>query len=191
MSVTTKALGNVDLLVGGWSPFRPLDHEDELIFKEAMEGFVGVNYRPLMVSTQVVNGTNYRFECEAKVVSPQAQIEHALIEIYQPLEGRPQLYSITLENEHANHSQALYGGWSIWKPLTPENLEVFEQATHGLLGVQYTPLEVSTQVVAGVNYRFISEAKVVVPKAEPYKVMIEIFQPLQGEPIITNIHTIA
>ncbi|WP_299010896.1 hypothetical protein [uncultured Shewanella sp.] len=51
-----------------------------------MEGFVGVSYRPLMVSTQVVNGTNYRFECEAKIVSPDASIEQALIEIYQPLD---------------------------------------------------------------------------------------------------------
>lgn len=191
MSVTTKALGNVDLMVGGWSPFRPLDPEDLLIFNEAMEGFVGVSYRPLMVSTQVVNGTNYRFECEAKVVSPEASLEHALIEIYQPRDGRPQLRSITLENEHSSHSQALYGGWSAWGPLTPEGLEVFEQATQGLLGVKYTPLEMSTQVVAGMNYRFICEAKVVAPKAEPYKTMIEIFRPLKGEPIITNIHTIA
>ncbi|MCL1127917.1 hypothetical protein [Shewanella surugensis] len=191
MSVTTKALDNMSQMVGGWSPFRPLDDEDYLIFDEAMTNFVGVSYTPHQVSTQVVNGTNYRFECEAKVVSPSAAIEHALVQIYKPLEGKAQLVSITIENEHSSNSQALYGGWSPWGPLTAESLEVFDAATSRLLGVKYTPLEVSTQVVAGVNYRFICEARVVIPHAQPYRVMMEIFQPLEGEPIITNIRTIA
>lgn len=83
---------------------------------------------------------------------------------------------------------ALYGGWSTFsEDITPEAYEVFEKATEFLLGVSYEPVAFATQVVAGTNYRFFSNATVVYPNAPNTAVMIEIYQPLQGDPYITDI----
>ncbi|SIQ42043.1 hypothetical protein SAMN05880574_11284 [Chryseobacterium sp. RU37D] len=35
-----------ELVVGGWKKYHVLTSEDQKIFNEAMEGFVGVKYTP-------------------------------------------------------------------------------------------------------------------------------------------------
>lgn len=84
------------------------------------------------------------------------------------------------------------GGWSDFTPdLSAEDKAVFDEATGQLLGVDYTALAVSKQIVAGVNYRFEANAQVVTPDAPVRKVLIEIFQPLgQEQPYITQITNI-
>lgn len=80
-------------LVGGWSVYHPLTPEDQLVFNEALSGFVGVHYEPSEVSTQLVNGTNYRFKCNASV-PPADVIWQAIVEIYKPINGKPHIVSI-------------------------------------------------------------------------------------------------
>lgn len=75
--------------------------------------------------------------------------------------------------------------------ISPEAKEVFNKALAGLVGVDYTPLAVSTQVVAGTNYRFFCNAKPVYPNAPVEGAMVYIYQPLEGEPHITNIQMCA
>jgi mevalonate kinase len=78
------------------------------------------------------------------------------------------------------------GGWSAYHKLTPEDKAVFDEATKGFVGVTYTPQTVSTQVVAGVNYRFKCLASI--PPAEVvWEAIVEIFKPLNGKPYITGI----
>jgi len=82
----------------------------------------------------------------------------------------------------------LYGGWSTYSSdITPEAYEVFEKAIEPLDGVDYEPVAFATQVVAGINYRFFSNATVVYPNAPHKAAMIEIYQPLEGDPSITSI----
>ncbi|WP_421207133.1 hypothetical protein [Aeromonas enteropelogenes] len=50
------------VLVGGWTAYHKLTAEDQAVFDQALKGFVGVQYVPFEVSTQVVAGTNYRFK---------------------------------------------------------------------------------------------------------------------------------
>ena len=83
-----------EALVGGWTAFHPVTPEDKKVFDEAMQGFVGVKYTPLEVSTQVVNGTNYRFRCDASV-PPAEVVWQAIVEIYQPIQGKPHVVAIT------------------------------------------------------------------------------------------------
>jgi len=83
--------------------------------------------------------------------------------------------------------QNMPGGWSEPHPLTAEEKALFEEATAGLVGVSLQPLSVSIQIVAGKNYRFDCDAKITVPNAKPYKARVEIYQPLQGKPVLTNI----
>lgn len=59
-----------------------------------MHGFVGVVYTPLEVSTQVVNGVNYRYKCSASM-PPSEVIWQAIVEIYQPIDGKPHVVGIT------------------------------------------------------------------------------------------------
>lgn len=83
--------------------------------------------------------------------------------------------------------QTSAGGWTPFGPLDGESRKVFEEATRHLIGVKYTALEVSKQVVAGINYRFLCDAQVVAPGAEPYRALMQVYQPLEGPPIVTRI----
>ncbi|GAB3848808.1 hypothetical protein GCM10028822_12250 [Hymenobacter terrigena] len=84
---------HTDTMPGGWTPYHPLTATDKKVWEEAMHGFVGVKYTPTAVSTQVVNGTNYRFECNA-TMPPSNAIWRAIVEIYAPLKGQPHVVSI-------------------------------------------------------------------------------------------------
>jgi hypothetical protein len=192
MDLTVESKEKSGALYGGWSHFAPLNKEDKAVFNEAMKGMVGVGYTPLEVSKQIVNGINYKYICEAQVVYPGAKKSIVIVDIYAPINGAPTVSKIsTVVREVESNSNVTLGGWLPWKPVTPEAKKVFVDVTKGLLGVSYTPLEFSTQVVAGMNYRFICEAHVVKPDTKPYLVMMEIYQPLGSKPaMITSIERI-
>ena len=84
-------------------------------------------------------------------------------------------------------SEQLVGGWTPFGPVTPEEQAVFNTATAGLVGVKYATEQVSTQVVAGTNYRFLCKATPVYPGAQPYPAFVTIYQPLNGQPHVTSI----
>ena len=85
----------------------------------------------------------------------------------------------------------MVGGWTEYHTnISPEEMEVFETALGGLDGVTYYPLAVSTQVVAGMNYSFFCNAQVVYPNAPNEAAMVNIYNPLDGEPHITSIDRI-
>jgi hypothetical protein len=82
------------------------------------------------------------------------------------------------------------GGWTGWNFEIPaKDKTVFAEAVAGLKGVKYTPLAVATQVVAGINYAFLSEGVVVHPNAKTNVFVIRIYAPLpgHGEPHVTGI----
>lgn len=58
-----------------------------------MQGFVGVHYNPQSVSTQLVNGTNYRYKCLASM-PPSEVVWEAIVEIYAPINGQPHVVGI-------------------------------------------------------------------------------------------------
>ena len=79
------------------------------------------------------------------------------------------------------------GGWTPYHPLTTEDKAVFEEATKGLLGVDYNPLEVSTQVVKGINYRFLCDASIP-PAGVIWRAIVEIYAAPGQRPVVTQIH---
>lgn len=79
---------------GGWTVHESITPEDKAVFDAAMKGLLGVNYEPVIVATQVVNGTNYCFICKTKVVVPDAPAGIAKVIIYKPLQGDPIITSI-------------------------------------------------------------------------------------------------
>ncbi|MEA9413020.1 hypothetical protein [Flavobacterium sp. PL02] len=89
-------------------------------------------------------------------------------------------------NALINNTETLLGGWTLYHTPTPEDLQIFRKAMNGLLGVKYNPTAVSTQVVAGTNYRFKCNA-IVVSSGLPYEALVEIYDPLSGNPVLTGI----
>jgi len=79
---------------GGYGPFEPVDANTKAIFDKAMSGLLGVGYKPLIVATQVVAGTNYLYMCNAQVVAPGTTAYPVEVIIFQPLNGPPHLISI-------------------------------------------------------------------------------------------------
>lgn len=83
------------VLVGGWTAYHKLTAKDQAVFNEAMKGFVGVQYQPFEVSTQVVAGMNYRFKCKSTVPLPTPIHGEAVVQIFQSLDGSAHITSIT------------------------------------------------------------------------------------------------
>lgn len=76
--------------------------------------------------------------------------------------------------------QGVVGGYSAPHNLSDEELAIFEQATSGLQGVEYKPMNVATQIVAGVNYRFLCKARRVEQGGKRYYATIVVHKPLAG-----------
>ena len=88
------------MLLGGWSIFRTdITEEEKGIFEAVTKNLEGVKYDPIAIATQVVNGTNYKFFCNAQIVYPNAPNQAAMITIYQPLKGPTHITSVKMLNE--------------------------------------------------------------------------------------------
>ena len=84
-------------IVGGWETAEDGTITTELqeLFDKAMEKLEGVDYTPVkLLETQVVAGTNYRFLCDATVVSPNAETKQAIVTIYEDLQGNVEILEI-------------------------------------------------------------------------------------------------
>ena len=90
----------------------------------------------------------------------------------------------------ANTEESLkLGGWSPYREVTIEDKIVFDEAMGGIIGVNYTPEMVSTQVVSGMNYRFKCIASL--PSGEDsWMTLVAIYKPLSGKAIVKEIHRI-
>jgi len=56
--------------LGGWSKFAIPTKEETALFHKATSSKEGVDYTPVLVSKQIVGGTNYFFIAKAEVVNP-------------------------------------------------------------------------------------------------------------------------
>lgn len=83
----------------------------------------------------------------------------------------------------------IVGGYTAFRRIEEKEKALFEKAMN-LKGVNYNPLAVAIQVVSGTNYRFLCEAKVVIPDPVPYNALVTVYAPLQSEPVITEIKNV-
>ena len=85
----------------------------------------------------------------------------------------------------------IVGGWTSFNfTLTDKAKKVFMLAMKGFVGVDYTPLAFATQVVAGTNWCYLAKGLVVYPGAPGMAALIYIYEPLEGNPHITDIEQI-
>lgn len=89
----------------------------------------------------------------------------------------------SLTQQKKGCTDMLCGGYTVQHELSDEDLTLFRK----VLGeVPFTPLSVATQVVAGLNYRFWCRYDDSSENA-PSHCFITIYQPLQGNPVISKI----
>jgi hypothetical protein len=74
--------------------------------------------------------------------------------------------------------------------ISKESKAAFDEALKGLLGVKYTPVAVSQQVVAGMNYHFFCNTEAVTRFPVTGAAIVTIYKPLKGNAHITNIKEI-
>jgi len=68
--------------------------------------------------------------------------------------------------------------------------KAFKEAFEGFVGVVYSPVAVSQQIVAGINYKFFCNAETVTVLPYNYAAIVSIYQPLEGKARITGIKEI-
>lgn len=83
---------SVDIKVGAYSDFRPLEDEDLEVFEKATENYGYLNLQPLAVATQVVAGMNYIFNCAT--AGPDGNTSECEVYIFRPLSGDPYLKAV-------------------------------------------------------------------------------------------------
>ena len=71
--------------------------------------------------------------------------------------------------------------------ISPQAQAAFQEATKGLVGVRYSPVAVSEQLVAGTNYKFFCNSQSVTEHPLQGAAILSIFQPLEGPAHITHI----
>jgi len=82
----------------------------------------------------------------------------------------------------------LVGGYTDFREPEPDEIALFEMVMNeNDDSIVYTPILVKTQVVAGINYLFSATADPQKEGVEAYEVEIIIYQPLTGDPELTEI----
>ena len=179
-------------LDGGWQKVKDKTVTAELkeYFDKAAAPYGELDLTPeKYLASQVVAGTNHLFQC---VDSDKNKYN---VTVYQDLEGG---FSITkVEDEKGNDLTEemlpdieTVGGFVDAEDgtITAELQEIFNKALEGYDGANLEPVELlSTQVVAGVNYRFLCNETILVPGAEPKEVIVTVYQDLEGNCSITDV----
>ncbi len=79
------------------------------------------------------------------------------------------------------------GGWSFNIEITPYDYAVFYSAVNDLQENFYYPVAVATQVVNGMNYKFIAIEYPKNPQDSERFVIVYIYQPIDGKPYVKEI----
>lgn len=82
-----------------------------------------------------------------------------------------------------DYEEGAVGAWQEAESpaMTEEATAAFNKATEGFVGVDYVPVTLlSTQTVAGTNYRILCEATTVYPGAEMHYAVVNVYESLEG-----------
>ena len=163
-------------------------------FDKAFEGLTGVSYTPaaVLASRTTTSGTQYRVLCKATVVYPGAQEEYVVVTLNRGWLGKAEILDIgdPLCLTDLDYEEGAVGAWQEAESpaLTEEALAAFRKATEGFVGVDYVPVALlSTQTVAGTNYRILCEATVVYPGAEMHYAVVNVYESLEGNANILSV----
>lgn len=155
------------------------------VFDKAFDGLEGVSYTPvaLLASRTTGFGTQYRILCKATVVVPGAQEEYVVVTLQHSWLSKAEILDIgdPLCLTDLDYEEGAVGTWQ-------EATAAFNEATEGFVGVDYVPVALlSTQTVAGTNYRILCEATTVYPGAEMHYAVVNVYESLEGNANIISV----
>lgn len=164
------------------------------LFDKAFDGLVGASYTPaaVLATRTTAKGTQYRVLCRMTVCYPGAQEQYVVVTLQRGLLGRAETLNVddALCETDLVDDKEMTGGWQEAQSpaMTDEAKAAFEKATEGLLCVDYVPVALlSTQVVAGTNYRILCEATEVYPGAETHYAVMTVYEGLDGSANILSV----
>ena len=202
---TANAAPSVQAQVsGGWTVNAKtgtyVTKAQKKLFKQATKGLVGVTYTPVFVmSKQVVAGTNYAYFCKAETATAKKNVSWKVVIVNKPVTGKPSVLAVNNFNykkiktlKNAPKASNADGAWANItktyksKVLPKEARKAFSKATKKYVGLELTPLVmVSSQVVAGTNYRYLCSGVVPGSKGLNYYA-VDVYYNLKGKAKITS-----
>ena len=132
------------------------------VFGAINSGLLGATYVPIWyVGYQIVNGKNHLFLCKEVRVTKNRDTKIVGLVINTP------------PSKNNDGSGSRVARIIEEADLSKELKIIFESATKSLIGVGYRPLfYIGKQVVRGMNYYFLAEARIMYPDSEPFLVEI-------------------
>ena len=159
------------------------------VFDKAFDGLEGVSYTPvaLLASRTTGFGTQYRILCKATVVVPGAQEEYVVVTLQRGWLGKAEILDIgdPLCLTNLDYEEGAVGICQEAESpaMTEEATAAFNKATEGFVPVAL----LSTQTVAGTNYRILCEATTVYPGAEMHYAVVNVYESLEGNANIISV----
>lgn len=193
------AVSEENCLSGSWKRTSSPELTDKArtLFQRALDGLEGAAYTPVaLLSTHTTaSGTQYRILAKMTLVVPDTEEQYVVVTLGQNWLGKASLLDVSdsiapTELPDKSGDMPLVGGWqeADSPALTDDAAAAFRKATDGLVGVDYLPVALlSTQVVAGTNYRILCEATTVYPCAEMHYVVMTIYESLDGNASILSV----
>lgn len=190
------AVSEENCLSGGWKRAASPELTDRVrkAFDKAFEDLEGVSYTPaaLLATRRTAAGTQYRVLSKATGCYPGAQEEYVVVTLSRNWLGGAEILDIgdALCLTDLDHEPGAVGAWQEAESpaLTEQALAAFRKATEGFVGVDYVPLALlSTQTVAGTNYRILCEATTVYPGAEMHYAVVNVYESLEGNANIISV----
>lgn len=191
-----SAVAEENCISGSWKRASDpaLTEKVRKVFDKAFEGLEGVSYTPvaLLASCTTGSGIQYRILCKATVVVPGAQEEYVVVTLQRGWLGKAEILDIgdPLCLTNLDYEEGAVGSWQEAESpaMTEETTAAFNKATEGLVGVDYVPVTLlSTQTVAGTNYRILCEATTVYPGAEMHYAVVNVYESLEGNANIISV----
>lgn len=165
-----------------------------VMFNKAFDGMEGVAYTPvaLLATRSTAAGKQYRMLCRATVVYPGAEEVYVVVTLQRSWLGRVEIAEIgdAIDRTYLDCEEGAVGA-----PQQPESPAMtdaasaaLDKALEGVVGVQYVPVALlSTQVVAGTNYRILCEATVLYPGEQMHYVVVTLYESLEGTVSVLNV----
>ena len=167
---------------GGWTvEDGDIIDDDLVVFDNAMEGLLGVDYTPIaLVATQVVSGRNYCFLAKATPVVQDPVSYYTFVYIYEDLEGNSSVTNIAncpLPGGATSGDEVVPGGWEFVDadglPMDADAL--IAEATEELTGAGYQAYAViGAQTANGQNFAVLCKTTAVVPDAVPTVTLVKV-----------------
>lgn len=79
------------------------------------------------------------------------------------------------------------GSFTELRVLDLEAKSIFESAVKNIMGVGYVPMLVATQVVEGINYRFICNGTTITKEPETFAAVVTVWAKPDGSVEVTDI----